>query len=60
MVVSGPQRNCRIFTFLNSGLPIFALKWFKESIIYGKHVKIMIDNTIAVAAINNHVQAPVL
>ena len=32
---------------------LFALKCFKKSIISGKHVKIMIDNTTAVAAINN-------
>ena len=32
---------------------LFALKCFKKSIISGKHVKIMIDNTTAVAPINN-------
>ena len=32
---------------------LFALKCFKKSIISGKHVKIMIANTTAVAAINN-------
>ena len=32
---------------------LFALKCFKKSIISGKHVKIMTDNTTAMAAINN-------
>ena len=32
---------------------LFALKCFKKSILSGKHVKIMTDNTIAVAAIDN-------
>ena len=36
---------------------LFALKCFKKSIIFGKDVKIMINNTTAVAAINNQVQA---
>ena len=32
---------------------LFALKCFKKSIISGKHVKIMTDDTTAVAAIND-------